>query len=58
MGSVTLETIHNDLEFLKKKIMEIEEHIVDVDVVLTDEDVESLSEAEDDFKKGKTKRLI
>jgi hypothetical protein len=57
MATVTLETIHKDLEFLKKEVSEIKEHIVDVDVVLTEDDIESLKEAEKDFSDGKTKRL-
>lgn len=57
MKSVSLQTIHKDLEFLKNKITEIEKHIIDLDVVLTDDDIESLLEAEKDLKEGKTKRL-
>jgi len=57
MEIVTLETIHKDLEYVKKEIGEIKGHLVDVDKVLTDEDTESLIEAEKDLKEGKTKRL-
>ena len=45
-----LEAIKSDLDYIKK-------HMADVDSVLTDDDVESLKEAEKDFKAGKTKRL-
>ena len=45
-----LETIKADLDYIKK-------HMVDVDLVLTDDDLEALEEAESDLKKGKTKRL-
>ncbi len=45
-----LEAIKSDLDYIKK-------HMADVDFVLTDEDIESLKEAENDFKAGKTKRL-
>jgi len=34
METVTLETIHKDLEFIKNKVIEIEKHMVDVDTVL------------------------
>ncbi len=46
-----LKTIRADLDYLK-------ERIVDVDLVLTDNDIASLQDAESDFKHGKTKRLI
>jgi len=45
-----LETIKADLDYIKK-------HMVDVDLVLTDDDLEALEEAESDLKRGKTKRL-
>ena len=46
-----LRAIRNDLDYLK-------EHIIDVDLVMTDEDVNSLREAEKNLKEGKTKRLV
>ena len=46
-----LRAIRNDLDYLK-------EHIIDVDLVMTDEDVKSLREAEKNLKEGKTKRLV
>lgn len=58
MEAITLEKINDDLEFLKKKVAEIEGHIVDLDVILTEDDAESLREADNDLKQGKTKRLI
>ncbi len=45
-----LEHIESDLNFIKK-------HLQDIDLVLTDDDVEALKEAEVDLKAGKTKRL-
>ena len=45
-----LNHIQSDLDFIKK-------HIADIDIVLTDEDLEALSKADSDFKEGKTKRL-
>ncbi len=45
-----LDTIKSDLDYLR-------EHLLDVDVVLTDDDIEALKEAEKDLKLGKTKRL-
>lgn len=57
MATITLDQIHNDLEFIKQKISTIEEHMTDLDLVMTDEDIESLEKAEKDLKSGKTKIL-
>lgn len=46
-----LDHIELDLAFIKK-------HMRDIDVVLTDDDISSLCEAEQDLKEGKTKRLV
>ncbi len=46
-----LKEIKEDLQYLKK-------HVVDADFVITDDDVESIREAEKDLKDGRTKRLI
>jgi len=45
-----LDVIKGDLDYIKK-------HLVDVDAVLTDDDVGALKEADNDLKAGKTKRL-
>ncbi|MBS3175817.1 hypothetical protein J4457_01120 [Candidatus Woesearchaeota archaeon] len=45
-----LDEIKTELDFIK-------EHLVDVDSILTDDDLSALDEAEQDFKHGKTKRL-
>ena len=46
-----LENIKSELDYIKK-------HLVDVDAVLTEDDIGSLKDAELDLKEGKTKRLI
>ena len=46
-----LKAIKADLDYLK-------EHIVDMDLVLTDDDLLAIKEAEKDLKEGKTKRMI
>ena len=46
-----LKSIRNDLDYIK-------EHIKEFDLILTDDDLESIKEAEKDLKEGKTKRLI
>ena len=45
-----LDEIKSELDYIKK-------HMRDVDIMLTDDDILSLKEAERDFKAGKTKRL-
>jgi hypothetical protein len=40
-----------------KEIAEIKEYMVDIDTILTYDDMQSLREAENDLIKGKTKRL-
>jgi len=45
-----LKAIRDDLDYIKK-------HVTDVDSVMTDDDLESLREADTDLKEGKTKRL-
>ena len=49
------ELIINKLNLLKQEIDFIKEHIVDI--TLTQDDVDSLCKAEEDLKKGRTKRL-
>ena len=46
-----LKAIRLDLDYIK-------EHVTDIDLVLTDDDLDSIKKAEEDLKKGKTKRLI
>ena len=45
-----LDSLQSDVTYIKK-------HLVDVDSVLTDDDIEALEEAEKDLKAKKTKRL-
>lgn len=55
METITLEMIHKDLEFLKKEISEIKEHMVDADTILTPEEEKELDISIGNYKKGKTK---
>ncbi len=57
METVTLNAINKNLEYIMKEIAEIKEYMVDMDSILTYDDMESLREAENDLIKGKTKRL-
>ncbi|MFH1276073.1 MAG: hypothetical protein ABIH82_03100 [Candidatus Woesearchaeota archaeon] len=45
-----LEHIQLDLNFIKK-------HLSDLDLVMTDDDIDSLKEAEEDLTNGRTTRL-
>jgi hypothetical protein len=47
--------ILNKLDNLKAEINYIKEHLIDI--TLTQDDLQSIAEAEEDFSKGKTKRL-
>ena len=55
--STEAKEILNKLELIKADLDYIKKHMVDVDLVLTDDDLEALEEAESDLKAGKTKRL-
>ncbi len=44
-----LKGIRQDLEYIKS-------HVIDIDLVLTDDDIESIRTAEEDLKKRKTKK--
>lgn len=50
--------ILQELKEIKKDLKFLKEHVKDVDLVLTEHDLEALQEAEKDLKEGKTKRLI
>jgi len=50
--------ILRELKEIKEDIEYIKEHMIDADLLLTDEDIESIKEAEKDLKERKTKRLI
>jgi len=49
------ELIINKLDILKQELDFVKEHIIDV--TLTQNDITSLNEAEEDLRKGRTKRL-
>ena len=55
MGTVTLEVIHKDLKFVLKELMDIKEHMVDVDTILTPEEEEELERSMENYKLGKTR---
>jgi hypothetical protein len=49
--------IFEKLNEIKEELDFIKDRIIDVDLVMTDDDINSLIEAEKDLKAGKTKRL-
>ena len=55
MGSEQL--ILKKLNEIKSELDYLKEHIIDVDMVLTEDDRESIQAAREDLKKGRTKRL-
>jgi len=58
MANVTLDVINKNIKELRKEVAEIREHMVDMDCIMTEDDWESIREAEKDLKEGKTKRLV
>lgn len=46
-----LKDIRADVECIKR-------HVIDADMIVSDEDIESIKEAEKDFKESRTKRLV
>ncbi|MBC8526058.1 MAG: hypothetical protein H8D22_04175 [Candidatus Cloacimonetes bacterium] len=51
--TITLETIHSDLEFVREKIIEIAKHMVDIDNILTEDDYKALKEYKKEKSEGK-----
>ncbi len=49
--AIQIAQLRRDMETLKKHVTEVEES------VLTEEDLRSLDKAEEDLRKGKTKRI-
>ena len=45
------------LDAIESELSYIKQHLVDMDAVLTDDDILALKKAEDNLKAGKTKRL-
>lgn len=55
MENITLSTIHKDIEFLKKAVIEIKTNMIDVDRVLDESDLLALKNY---AKEKKQNRLI
>lgn len=55
METITLNVINRNLKHIMKEIVEIREHMVDVDTILTPEEEEELERSIENYKRGKTK---
>ena len=53
-----IQKIFDKLDHIELDINFIKQHLTDIDLVLTDDDLTSLNEAEKDLASGKTKRLL
>lgn len=53
-----LKELEDEVSSIKMEVEYMKKYAVDYDVVLTDDDLESITEAEKDLKEGKIKRLI
>ena len=57
MEAATLAKISEDLEFLKKEVVEIRTHMVDIDSLLTPEEEQELDASIANYKSRKTTNL-
>ncbi len=57
MSEAALQEIHQELKIIRSDLDFLKKHIVDVDTILTAEERIAISQAEDDFKKGKLRKL-
>jgi len=53
METVTLNTINENLKCVRKEIAEIREHMVDIDSILTKDDLAALQEGRNELKENK-----
>ena len=53
--NITLSTIYKEIELIKNKVINIEDHMVDVDTILTPEENKELNASIKRYKEGKTK---
>jgi len=52
-STATLDDIYREIKFVKKRVVEIEKHMVDIDSLLTPEDYKSLVAYQHEKKTGK-----
>lgn len=51
-NSVSLDTIHEDLNYVKDKIINIEKHMVDIDSIMTEDDYKAIEDYRQQKDKG------
>ena len=51
--NITLSAIYKDLELIKTKVTNIEEHMIDVDSIMTEDDYKTLKDYSKEKSKGK-----
>ena len=57
MSETALQEIHEELRLIRSDLDFLKKHITDVDTILTSEERTAMSQSEDDFKKGKLRKL-
>ncbi|MEK6808776.1 MAG: hypothetical protein AABY14_03760 [Nanoarchaeota archaeon] len=57
MQTKILTKIYEDLEFLKKEVIEIKQNMIDVDAILSSDERVLVSKAREEHKKGETTSL-
>ena len=55
--STANEQILNKLSKIESELRSLREHAIDMDIVLTSDDLDALQKAENDLNNGRTKRL-
>jgi len=51
--TITLDDIYKEIEFVKERVIEIEEHMIDIDCILTEDDYAALLESRAEKAEGK-----
>jgi hypothetical protein len=54
---VSMKQVFDELQSLKKDVNFIKKHMIDVDMILTEDDKKSMKEAEEEYAKGETTSL-
>ncbi len=52
-----IKLILRELKEIKEDLRYLKDQVIDVDLIVTDDDIASIREAEKDLKKGRTKKI-
>ena len=52
MSSISIEKLHDDVEFLKKELSNMKQHMVDEDTVLTEDDHKAIKKYRNEMAQG------